>query len=135
MDDGTATEECPIADVDMSGQQHGIGDDDAAADLAIMSHMTACHQKAVSSDMRKCIGPGGTTDRHVLPNDAPGTDSYTRRDPPIKAQILRITANYRKRVNNYPLAELAVTPDQGVWMDDAAIGEPYPLLNESSGMN
>jgi hypothetical protein len=135
VDDRTAAEKGPIADLHMPGQQYRIGDNNTIAYPAIVRHMAGGHQKAIRTNLSGRAGPGGTTDRDVFANDSARANAYTGLRTGIEAQVLRIATDHGEWMNHDPFTELTMPRDQGVGMDYTAGTEPGTVVDEGSRMN
>jgi len=130
-----AAEECPVSDLNVTGQLHGVGHDDAVADPAIMRNMTGGHQEAVRTDFSAGIGLGGAADGHVLANDGARADTHAGAGGGIEAQILRIAADHGERMHHDALAELTLPADVGMSVDHTIGAESRTVLDQGRRMD
>ncbi|MGA8709368.1 MAG: hypothetical protein WB646_20535 [Steroidobacteraceae bacterium] len=132
---GAPTEKYPITNVHMARQEHRICDYDAFADATIVSHVAGGHEKAIRAYFGKVTRLRCATDCDMFTNDGSRTDPHAGNSCLLEAEILRVAADYGKRMNHDAVAELGVPADNRVGVDDAALSEPGSFLDQSCRMN
>jgi hypothetical protein len=135
VNDRPATKKGALSDLNVAGQQHGVGDHDPVADAAIVGHMATGHQKAVRTHFGRRAIPGRATDRHVFANHGARADPNACLRGAVEAQILWFATYDGKRMYHHTFTKLAVPADQCVGVNDAAGAQSRTVLNEGSRMD
>jgi hypothetical protein len=135
MDDGAATEKGTIPNVNVARQEHGVGDYDTIADVAIVRYVAGGHQKTICAYFSKAARFRCPTDSDVFSNDSARADPYAGDGRSLEAEILRITADNGKRMNDDVLAKRGVPADYRVRMYYTTVSKPGSFLDQSCRMN
>jgi hypothetical protein len=148
----SAAEDRPVFHGDVACHLHGVRENDAIADLAIMRDMRVRHEQAVAADARRAAGFAREVRGHVLAHHRPIADHEVRRLAAV-LEILRRAADHgavvqpalpadgrpagdeRVAADGRAVADLHVRADHGPGPDLHADAELRAFVDERGGVN
>ena len=104
MHSRVASDDCPIANLNLACQRHTIDDHAVATNLAVVSHVSVCHNQVVATYDRLTLSRRTTIDRSTLAHHVIIAQLGSR-ILALEFQILRDTGNHRTRMNIATLAQ------------------------------
>lgn len=88
MKDGATTNEGAVADLNVTGEQGGIGDDVVGSQSDVVTEVAANHEKIVGSQTGAAVWFAASMNRDVFTNDGAGSDFDTADSIGVKAKVL-----------------------------------------------
>ena len=135
MNAGAAADERALTHVDMTRQEHLVGQNNAIPHLTVVRDVRGGHQETVGADGRRCSRLGGTIDGDVFAQHRAIPNHDTRLGLRLEAQILWVTPDHGKRVHDNAIAEDAMPGDECMGVNDAISAETCTVFDDRGRVN
>src|SRR5438094_6446143 len=126
MKNGGAAEKSLVADRHITAQQHIVGDDDLAANNAVVSDMRVDHQKIFIPDLGRAVCRCSTMNGRLLADDVAFADFHSTSRGRRKTNVLRFTSD------DCAVADSIASAD-GYFPFNHDIGADHAIVRDGNG--